>query len=67
MHLPANRFPNKPVPNVPDNILKNSPFRSFVSFLIVSLTPFVNKPDYLRDLTVFIRSFMPPLEMINVV
>ena len=33
--FPANKFPNKLAPKVPNNILKNPPFCSFVSFLIV--------------------------------
>ena len=48
-HLPANRFPNKPAPNVTSNILKTTLFCSFASFLIVSLTPFINKPDSSGD------------------
>ena len=47
--LPANRFPNKLTPNVPNNILKNCHFSSFASFLIVSLTHFINKPDSSGD------------------
>ena len=37
--FPVNTFPNKLAPKVPHNILKN-PFCSFVSFLIVLVTPF---------------------------
>ena len=37
------------------------------SFLIVSLTHFVNKPDSSRDLIIFIISFISSLEIINVV
>ena len=33
--LHANRFPNKPAPKVPNNMLKNPPFYSFVLFLMV--------------------------------
>ena len=36
----VNKSPSKLTPNVPNNILKNHPFCSFVSFLIVSVTPF---------------------------
>ena len=36
--LPANRFPNKLALNVPNNMLKNAPFCSIASFLIVFLT-----------------------------
>ena len=50
MPLTATRFPNKLAPNVPNNILKNPLFRSLASFLIVSLTQFINKSDPLRGL-----------------
>ena len=40
IRFPANKFPNKLAPKVPNNILKNPPFYSFVSFLIVLVTPF---------------------------
>ena len=33
-------FPNKQAPKVPNNIPINSPFCSFVLFLIVLVTPF---------------------------
>ena len=47
--LPVNRFPNKLAPNVPNNILRNKPFCSIASFLIVSLTLFIRNPDSSRD------------------
>ena len=31
--LPVIRFPNKLAPNVPNNMLRNPPFCSFVSFI----------------------------------
>ena len=37
VRLPINSFPNKLAPKVP--------FCSFASFLVVSLTPFTNKPE----------------------
>ena len=37
-------------------MIKNAPFCSFASFSIVSLTPFINKLDYSRDLTIFMIS-----------
>ena len=46
---------------------RNLHFCSFASFLIVSLTPFVNKPDYFRDLTIFIISSITSFELIKVV
>ena len=60
--LPANKFLNKLVSNVPNNIPKNLPLCYFTSFLIVSLTPFINKADstngcnYIHDI-IFIFSF----------
>ena len=39
----------------------------FASFLIVLLTPFINKPDSSRDLTIFIILFIFSLEIIYVV
>ena len=38
--FPDNKFPNKAAPKVNNNILKNPPFCSSVSFLIVLVTPF---------------------------
>ena len=38
--FPAYKFTNKLAPKVPNSIPKNPPFCSFVSFLIVLLTPF---------------------------
>ena len=65
--LPVNRFPSKVAPKVPNYISKNPPFYSFASFLVVLLTPFINKPDSSRDLTIFIISFISSFEIINVV
>ena len=48
--LPVNRFSYKLAPKVPNNISRNPPFCSFALFLIVSLMPFINKSDSLRDL-----------------
>ena len=44
--LPVNRSLNKLAPEVPNNVSRTPPFCSFASFLIVLLTPFINKPDY---------------------
>ena len=41
----ADKNPNKIALNVPKNMLGISPFCYFVSFSVVSLTPFINKPD----------------------
>ena len=46
-------------------MLRNPPFCSFASFLILSLTHFINKPD--SYLTIFIISFIWLLEIINFV
>ena len=67
VHLPANRFPNKLAPNVTNNILRNPLFCSFASFSIVSLTSFINKPDYSSDLTIIVTSFISSFGIINVV
>ena len=48
-------------------MLIDPPFCSVASFSIVSLTPFINKPDYSRDLTIFIISPISSFENINVV
>ena len=37
--------------------LGNTIFCYFISFLIVSITPFVNKPDSSRDIPIFMISF----------
>ena len=55
--LPINRFPNKLALKGPNNILRNS----------VLLTPFINKPDSSKDLTIFIISFRSSFNVINVV
>ena len=46
---------------------KNLPCFSFVSFLIVSLTPFINKADFSRDLIIFMISSISLFENIDVV
>ena len=38
--FPVNKLPNKLAPKIPNIMLKNPPFYSFVSFLIVLVTPF---------------------------
>ena len=49
---------------MPDNIPRNRPFCYFASFLIVSLTPFINKPDSSSDLTISIISFISLFKII---
>ena len=56
--FPANRFPNKLAPKVPYNMLKNPHFCSFVSFLIVLVTPFNKILESSRAWTIFITSFL---------
>ena len=51
--FPVNKFPNKDAPKVPNNILRNPPFCSFVSFLIVSVTPFNKTPEISKAWTIF--------------
>ena len=67
VHLPVNRFPNKLAPKVTNNILGNPPSSSFASFLIVSLTPFINKLDYSSNLTISITLLISSFEIIIVV
>ena len=62
---PVYAFPNKLADNAPINIGQNPPFCSFASFLIVSLTPFISKPDFSRDLTIFIISSISLFEITN--
>ena len=66
-YFTVNRFPNKLASKVPNKIPENPPFCLFASYLIVSLTPFINKPDSSRDLIIFMISFISSLEIIYVV
>ena len=65
--LPVNIFTNKLAPNVPNNILRNQHFCSFASYLNVLITPFIDKPDSSRVLTILMISFISSFETINVV
>ena len=65
--LPENRFHDKLSPKVPNNIPKNPTFSFSASFLFFLLTPFINKPNYPNDLSVFIMSFFSSFEIISVV
>ena len=62
----ANTFSNKLAPNVPNNIFRKARFCYFSSFLVVSLTFFINIPNFSRDLIICMISFISPLESINV-
>ena len=50
-----------------NNILRNPPFCYFVLFLVISLTPFINKSDSSSDLTIFMISLISSFEIISVV
>ena len=67
MPLPVNKFSNKLALKVSNNIRANPPFCYFASFLIVSPTRFIDKPDSSRYLTIFMISFISSFEIINVV
>ena len=60
-------FPHKLAPEVPNNVPKNYPFCSFVSFLIVLVTPFSKILESTRAYTVFKISFSSSFEIIKVV
>ena len=62
-----NKFPNKLAPKVPNRILKNPTFYSFVSFLIVLVTPFNKISESPRAWTILIICFISSFEIIKVV
>ena len=51
---------------MPNGMLRNSPFCSFVSFGIVSLTPFNIKLDSSKDLIILIMSSISSFDIIRV-
>ena len=65
--FPAYKFPKKLAPKVPNNILKNLPFCSFDSFLIVLVTPFSEILESSRVWIIFFMSFISSFEIIKVV
>ena len=65
--LPVVRFPYKIAPNVPNNMPRNRLFCSFASLSIVSLTPFIKKATFSRDLTIFMISLVSSFGIISVV
>ena len=65
--MPADIFPNKLVPSVPSNTLRNPPFCSFASSFIVLLSPFNSIPESSRDLIIFKMKFYSSFETIKVV
>ena len=50
-----------------NNIARNLPFCSFASVLIVSVSPFISKPDYSRDWTIFLISSITLFQIISAV
>ena len=50
--LPVNKFPDELSRNVPNKMLRKPLFCFFASFVIVSLTTSINKPNSSRDLTI---------------
>ena len=63
--LSTKALPHKLAANELNEILKNPSFYSFASFLIVSLTPFICKPDPSRSLIIFMISFKSSFENTN--
>ena len=63
--LPLNALPNTLAANVANNIGGNTPFCSFVSFLIVSLIYFTSNPNSLSDLTILIISPFHHLKLLK--
>ena len=64
--FPVKRFPNKDAPKVPNSINKKPPFCSFVSFLIVLLTPFNKIFESSKTLKIFKTSFISTFEIVKV-
>ena len=62
--LPAKKVPNKLAHNKPNNMLRNPSF--FHHFQLLSLAPFINRPDSSRYLTIFIISSISLSEIVNV-
>ena len=48
-------------------MLRNPSFCFFALFLIVSLTPFINKPDSSSDLTIFMISSIYSVDILSAV
>ena len=64
--FPAKMFPNRLAPKVPNKILKNPPFCSFVSFLIFLVTPFNKILESSRAWIIFVMPFIYLFEIIKV-
>ena len=65
--LPVNKFPNKLAPKMSNKIPRNPPLCFYTSFLIASLTRFINKPDPSSELTIFIISFISSFKVASAV
>ena len=48
-------------------LIRHREIRPFVLIWIASVPPFINKPDSVRHITVFMKSFISSLEIICVV
>ena len=64
---PNYAFLNIQESNVPNKVGKNTTFCSFISFLLVSLIPFISNPDSSSNLTIIIISSIPSFEIVNAV
>ena len=60
-------FSNNLASDVPNNIPRNLRPYSFISFSIVWVIHFINKPESLRDLTIFMISSTSLINIISVV
>ena len=55
-------------PNIPNNIPRNKPFIFVIVLSSINLlTTFINKPEFLRDLTIFMMFSIFSFEIINAV
>ena len=64
--LSAKILPSKLAANEPNDILRKNPFCFLASLWIVSLTPFNNMPESLRDITILIKSSVSSSDIIRV-
>ena len=63
--MPVYIFLNKIAPKIPNNIPKNPPFCSFVSFFIILVIPFHKILESSRALVIFKISFISSLEIMK--
>ena len=64
--FPVNKLPNKDASKVPNNILKNPPFCSFVLFLIVFAVLFNKISCSSNAVIILFKSFKSLFDIINV-